>query len=1144
MLEAALLGQFAVLVGGRPVVVASRPAQVLLAYLLLTRGTKHRRERLAALLWPDADDGTARQNLRNALWVLNKALGAGYLVADKLAVGFDARAPHQVDALVLEAPGDDLASLLESVAAYGGELLPGSYDEWVLLERERLAAVFELKAQRLLEALLEAGRAGDAAMWAERWIATGSTPEPAYRALMAARHALGDAAGVAAAFARCCKDLGDGLGVQRSDETRALFDRLSWRGPSPEGAAEGIPTAADARVVVARPAVSGASADLGGDASSVERPPPEFLVQEDPPIEPDADVFVGCERELADLDEALARTLAGRLQVRLVAGEAGRGKSSLLAAFRRRALAAHAHVVIASGTCDAYAGSGDPFSPFREVLALLTGDVEARWRAGTLSTQQARRLWSLVPDALEALIGRGADLLDTLVASGPLLERAATYARTGRLEALETWLRDEVAAVRARGADRNRLFDAYADVVDALAVQRPLVLIVDDLHWADASSVQLFFHLARRLTGRSVLLVGAYRPEDVAAGDHPAARLLVEVVAELERTFGDVLLDLDLTDAAPDAGRAFVDALLAQEPHDVSEAFRKELLRRTGGHPLFTVELLHELRSRGGLQRGGDGSWRVGPALDWEAMPARVEGMVRARLAHVDDELRAVLAVASVEGEEFTAEVVAAAHGIEPRRLVALLGREAAGSRRLVHDLGVARVGGRRVSRYRFRHHLFQRFLYGSLGPSQRAYLHEAVGRAIESLHGSAEGAAAVLLARHYREAGLVERSVPAALAAGRRALDLAAGEEAAGHLRVGLAALEEAHDLPHADALELRLLLALGTALHATEGYASEGAGAASERARALAERVGADDERFQAAWNLWVYHVQHARIEAARTVADELLALAERTGDDGMLLQAHHSLWFTTLAQGAFDQARAHAEIGMALYDPDRHHVHSVSFGGHDPGVCARLFAARALWSLGDAEQARALVHEAQDLADRLAHPPTRVHASVFGAEVLLLDGEGMEALRLAERAHELAEDLGLPHWSAWSAILTGCARVAGGDMPDGITAIEEGLEAYRATGGELEQPVFLGRLADAYLRSGALEKARASLDAAKLLATRTGERRYDAELARVEALLQRASGRTEAAAEALDRALTIARHQGAQGFERRILATAAAR
>ena len=231
MLEVRLLGRFQVSHNGKVVVITSRPAQTLFAYLILNAGTPHRREKLAGMLWPDSLEETARDNLRHALWRLRKSLPspskAVYLLTDDLSIAFNSAADYWLDVGELEKLSESASTdtLIEALPNYHGELLPGFYEEWVMLEREHLSSIFEHHMARLMSLLQDEKRWLDVLDWGERWIRLGQKPEPAYRALMLAHAAKGDRSKVAATYERCVKSL-KVLGVAPSEQTRALYESL------------------------------------------------------------------------------------------------------------------------------------------------------------------------------------------------------------------------------------------------------------------------------------------------------------------------------------------------------------------------------------------------------------------------------------------------------------------------------------------------------------------------------------------------------------------------------------------------------------------------------------------------------------------------------------------------------------------------------------------------------------------------------------------------------------------------------------------------------------------------------------------------------------------------------------------------------
>lgn len=1118
-LEIKLLGGFSVAKDGVTLNIGSRAAQALLAYLALTAGSRHRRERLTALLWPDASDESARQNLRNALWALRKAVGEGYLLADKISVGFDPHADYVLDAATLS----DGVDLEAAVAAYDGELLPGFYEEWVLLDRERLRAEFDRQAALLVDELLADGRLHDAQSWAERWIAQGQAPEPAYRALMSAHHALGDRAGMAGAYRRAVKALEYELGVEPSPETQALYERLQ-REPPPVRQAPTVSHPEPGRSDVRPGSATYASGDrlTPPQASTL----PSFLTGGED-RGPKRGQVVGREPELARLASALESALGGRYLTLFVTGEAGRGKSSLLSEFADRAQALHEELVVAVGHCDAFTGGGDPLLPFRDALEMLAGDVEARWSAGTIDRQRAERLWRLLPLSVEAITHHGPELVGGVLRLGPLLARAARSDPSGRLEEL---LRRAAQEQSPSGNNQAALFEAYTCVLAAISVKAPVVLLLEDLHWADASSLALLFHLARRLEGSRVLIVGSLRAEELADENSEAGRSLERLIAELSRVQGPSRLDLD-TGAA---GREFIDQLLDTEPNRLGPDFRARLTATTEGHPLFAVELLTEMKAEGGLVKDDAGAWIAASDLNWHALPARVEGVIRTRFERLDSDLREALQVGSVEGATFSVEVVAKVLNVDARQLVRRLSGEAEKLHQLVEGVELTRVPGGRLARFRFRHDLFQRFLYNGLSGLDRAMLHEEVGAALEELHGDEAGRLAVELARHFEEGGLGERAADYLVQAGRQAARLYAYEEAATQLRRALELLGESES-PAVDRLRLDALMLLGSALQGVHGYSLADIASTFERARHVAKRLGAAREEFSAAWSMSLYHSQRAEYERAVELGEELLRLGEQEGDDRLVLQAHHAIWFARFCLGDLRSVIEHSRHGVDLYPRGGGEDPSLRTGGHDAGVCAHLFAARALWHLGCPDDARVESDRGLEIAAGLTRPDSIAHAFAHAAEVSVLLGESDRALELAAKCEAVAGAAGLGFWAAWAKIMRGCASVQAGDAGTGIQLMRRGRSEYAGIGVAEDLNVWY-RLAEAHMTLGEIAEAEECLAKAAAIAERLTAEVWRAELYRIRGVIDARQRGLSDAEESFAVALDIAARHGARALELR--------
>jgi ABC-type oligopeptide transport system substrate-binding subunit len=503
-------------------------------------------------------------------------------------------------------------------------------------------------------------------------------------------------------------------------------------------------------------------------------------------------VFVARERELAGLQRFLDSALSGHGQVCFVAGEAGGGKTALATEFARRAEESHTDLLVAFGNCNAQSGIGDPYLPFREVLALLTGDVEAKLTRGAITKETADRLRGFLSVSGQALVEFGPDLINLFVPGAGLVTRAATFAadQVGWLEKLERLMARETAGPADAGLEQTHIFEQYTNVLKALAAQRPLMLVVDDLHWADASSIGLLFHLGRRIGGSRILAVGLYRPEEVALGRGGERHPLEKVLSELKRYSGDISVDLDQARETEDM--QFVEALLDTESNQLGATFRQALFNHTGGHPLFTIELLRDLQEQGDILQDAQGRWIEGSELDWETLPSRVEGVIEERIGRLEAELRDILSAASVEGENFTAQVIARVQETRERRLLRRLSGELEKRHRLVYERGEVKLGSRFLSRFQFAHALFQQYLYNDLGAGERRLLHAEIAKVLEELYEGQTGEITAQLAHHFSKAGEGEKAIGYLLEAGDRARMLNAQTEAIDYYQRALVFLRE----------------------------------------------------------------------------------------------------------------------------------------------------------------------------------------------------------------------------------------------------------------------------------------------------------------------------------------------------------------
>ena len=1131
---------------GQSLPLGRRKSLALLAYLAVT-GQPQQRDHLLAFFWPDYDPPSARNNLRRELSNLKKELGTACLTTDRTQAALNLSAGLWVDVhnfreLVATAGAhehggrllcpDCARDLTAAVKLCPADFMAGfglpdapAFDDWLFFERESLRQTLTTVLQALIGHHSSQGEYELAISYARRWPALDPLHEPAHRALMQLYAWSGQQTAALRQYEECARLLQDELGIAPEPETKSLYEAIKAK------RLHGPP----------------ATREPGGTAKveAKERSPshlappstPAFLDEETPTASADSTVFVGREAELAQLSAFLDKALAGQSGVAFVTGEAGQGKTSLLNAFARQAQATHKNLIVARGVCDVYTGVGDPFLPFRDILRMLIGDVESQWRAGAIGRDHALRLWHLLPQTVQALTEHGPDLIDTFVPANALLNRCHDYDAdgTGWAAGLRQFIkRKEVSG--SQKPEQSRIFEQVMTVLTTLASQQPLLLIIDDLHWADLSSISLLAHLGRRLSSHPILIIGAYRPEDVAQGREDKTHPLQSILSEFKRQQGDIWVDLDQAEMGK--VRAFVDALLDTQPNQLTEHFRQSLAKHTMGQPLFTIELLRDIQARGDLQQDEKGYWIEGEALNLDVLPPRVEGVIERRIDRLDSDLHEMLTVASVEGESFTAEVVARVLGLEDRDCIRRFSRELDRQHRLVQGESTQHFGTKRLARYRFRHNLFHQYLYNQMDGMERTYLHESVGNMLETLYEGQTESITVQLARHFEQAALLTKAINYLLEAGNQSIRLSAYEAAITHLSRGLELLESLPETPERDQQELALQLALGNSHIITKGYASSTVRDAYERARTLSEQVGETVRLFPVLWGLWMYYATSEGYQNALELAEQSLSLAERLGDPTLQPLAHRLMGTTLVFLGKPEQAWVHFKQGFDVYNP-RYHETYVLLYGEDPGVVCAAFGAEALWQLGYQDQAIQRVKKAIFLAQELAHPPSLVIALNVGSYLYMFRRDWSRALKQSDAIIDyITEHKAAPHyWLIVAQFIHGRILIGLGRGQEGIQLVDQALTVFLESGSTSAKARMLYHSADAYKAVGRIQEGLTLLTEALEIIQLTGERIDEPGLYWLQGSLLQSIGENRAEVEAcFQKGVKVARQQKAKSWEMR--------
>jgi class 3 adenylate cyclase/predicted ATPase len=775
----------------------------------------------------------------------------------------------------------------------------------------------------------------------------------------------------------------------------------------------------------------------------------------------------GRDQELALLLErwSLAKTGAG--QGVLLVGEAGIGKSRITRALID-AVAAEPHVRVRL-QC----------SPYHTDSALWPVVDHLRHTAG-FAADDSR---SDQLDKLEAVVRQGSgDIAGTVPLFAELLG-LETEGRYGRIELTPQ-------------ARRARTLKALSDELVALAAREPVLLILEDAHWLDPSTLEVIELYLDRGAAARILTVITSRPDrQPALAAHPHVTRLT-----LNRL-----------------GRAGVEAIVASLSGDeaLPAGVMDAIVSRTDGVPLFVEEITKAV-----LETGAAGELRV---------PASLHDSLMARLDRLP-EVKEVAQAAACIGRVFDYPLLAAVAGWPEGDLAAALGKLAAAEL-------VFRRGTPPEASYTFKHALVRDAAYESLLRSRRQAMHREIAEALTERFPDVAARTPELLARHYGEAGLDDRAKHYWTLAGRQALAGSKYAEASSHLANALALAREAPPSGERVREEAQLLLDQAQAIVALKGPGSVDTGRIAAEAVGVSEPLGDDLLHFRARWADWIFKSMSGDLPTASSRADQLVAMADRAGAAEMRLQAHHARWTTAFLRGQVAVTRDDVEHGLALYDFDQHREHLAIYGAHDPGVCAHGTGACALLQAGFAGRAAGMAREAVRLGRDLGHPYSQALASWYAGFFSIMVGDAEGARAHAEALADVAEQNAFALPARLARIIGGWAETRLGEPGRGADRMEA---AYRELLEAKQRAylTFLGTLvAGARLETGRVERALSFLDEVRRLSVETHQQMFMPELHRLRAeALRRLGSEDRRIEEEYWQALRLADQQGAPTLELR--------
>ena len=787
--------------------------------------------------------------------------------------------------------------------------------------------------------------------------------------------------------------------------------------------------------------------------------------------------FVGREPELQHLAARLASARAGDRQIVFVEGPAGVGKTALVDAFVRSPVVDDdGAVIVARAECSERHGPQEAYAPIFEALEQL-----------------GRRQH---PEPLVQVMRRTAPLW---LAQMP-------------------WLLDEAALASLRqalvGARPERMPRELAAFLEAVTVERPLVLVLEDLHWSDPATVDLLAMLAQRREPARLMIIGTYRPAEVAAGDHPLGTILARLRARRQCT-ALALQDVDVAAVAAYLDRRF-------PGHEFPAGLARRIHAHTGGQPLFLVATVDHLVRHGWILETAPG-WQLSMAPERMdlGVPDDVRRMIETQLHELSPTDRGMLEAASVAGGAVAATILATALrrkvGVASRHCEAL-----ARARRFLRAAGTIEWPNGRVSRrYAFTHELYRQVVYEETPEERRAVLHRRIGAALARAYGEQAAQVAPELVVHFERGRDPENAVRSLIAAGDRARQRFAGREAAGYLERALDLIAQLPGEAERRHAEAGARLVLGRALSDVFGFAAEPVRVNYERVSTLCAAMDDAAGSFEALYARWYLHALRAEADASAALAAELADVATDLGAPGYLQLADSVLVRTAFFRGDFrDTSRHRASLRARLLAPGDAQM-PIAFGV-DPVVAATVYHAAALWFLGDA--AGAEVEAAASVARaRALGNPFFLSAALAQAALVMLFGRRHDAgATLAAEAVALAGAEGFALWRGLSEAMRAVARLQNGEMRDGIRDLRAALTALHVTGTTCISAYLHAELAEGELRAGAVANGLDTIQAGLALTANSLQCGVEPELWRVKGdllLARPGGGRRRAASAVID-------------------------
>jgi class 3 adenylate cyclase/predicted ATPase len=655
---------------------------------------------------------------------------------------------------------------------------------------------------------------------------------------------------------------------------------------------------------------------------------------------------------------------------------------------------------------------------------------------------------------------------------------------------------------------RQRTMEALAAILLEMTREQPLLLIVEDLHWIDPSSLEFLGLLLEQAPVARILVVLLFRPSfvptwrEISPTEIELTRLTIEEASEVVRAV---------------AGGS-----------DLPPEVVRELSNRADGVPLYLEELTKTMLESGQLQER-DGRYELAGPLAALEIPSTLQESLMARLDRLSH-LKEVVQLSATIGRAFSYELIRSVARLDDATLQDELAR-------LVDAEVLNATGTPPHTNYVFKHALIQEAAYEALLRNKRRDYHRQIAETLKASFPQIVETQPELLGHHWAGAGLPGDAVTYYQLAGRRAIERSADTEAASHLARALDLLGELDAGPERTRRELELLINLGVALVATKGFTAPEVEQVYARARELCDEVGETTHLYNALSGIFLFHQARGELQTALELTHQRLHVAERLEDEALVMQVHENLGTLAFWRGDFKTALPSLEEALSRYDADRARELALVYGT-ESGVVCETYAAQVLWFLGYPDRAVQRCQQSVERARALGHANSLGLALAFAAAMYHIRREPERTQVFADETVAFSTEQQLPFWQGFGMIFQGLSQAGQGRAQEGIDRMLAGVASFQQTGAGLGGPFCLAMLAEAHLRAGRADEGLGLLVGGLQLVGEHEDVFFDGEVSRVKGclLLEASSGDPKEAERCLLEALERARSQEARMLELR--------